>query len=356
MGTWSRAYAHAEQKLSIEPRYVRYLQVMIPGFRMRIRSVGLLLAVASTLGLMSADAARAQSVTVEDVRLGQPGDRWLDTQQFQRLERVTLDGQFGYAVTYDIRGHGRVKIFWPRESINFTDKSPRARWLVLQLKRGRLWYPQIITGRSLPSVHRGILKLDEMYAADARSERAVFEGFSLIVALASARPPVRALPARPVSSGRASVGSSKPTASVTGNSSASSGSRVARTAASTTSTTATKSVTASRRALGRALEKAGHTRHPGAAAHHIVAGNAKLAAPARKTLEKVGIGINEATNGVFLPATRTSANPGGAAVHSTLHTHEYYARVTDMLRSARTRAQAEHTLSEIRQILLSGGF
>lgn len=303
-------------------------------------------------------SAHAQSITIQDVRIGQPGDRWLDGQQFQRLERVTLDGQFGYAVTYELAAHGSLKIFWPRAAIDFADESPRTRWLALNLRRGRLWYPKLITARSLPRVHRGILKLDAMYAADARGELAVFEGFSLIVALASARPPVSALPARPVArtiSGRGSFGSPKPPPSGASGSSASKGAS-ARSAAASTSTAIAKPVRASRRALGRALEKAGHTRPEGAAAHHIVAGNANLAGPARRTLQNFGIGINEATNGVFLPATRASANPSGAAVHSTLHTRAYYQQVNARLANVTSKAEVESALAGIRATLLRGGF
>jgi hypothetical protein len=111
----------------------------------------------------------------------------------------------------------------------------------------------------------------------------------------------------------------------------------------------------SSRALGRALEAAGHVRPPGSAAHHIVSGSAPEAAQARAVLQKFGIGIDEAVNGVFLPANRAASNPAGAAVHSTLHTNEYYQKMTRMLSAATTRAEAEAALNAIRQALLSGG-
>jgi hypothetical protein len=72
-------------------------------------------------------------------------------------------------------------------------------------------------------------------------------------------------------------------------------------------------------------------------------------------LQRFGIGINDAANGVFLPANRAAANTAGAAVHSTLHTQGYYLKVNDMLSTARTRAEAETILDIIRQRLLSGG-
>jgi hypothetical protein len=59
----------------------------------------------------------------------------------------------------------------------------------------------------------------------------------------------------------------------------------------------------SSRVLGRALEAAGHFRPPSSAAHHIVAGTAKIAADARAALRRFGIALDDAVNGVFLPAT-----------------------------------------------------
>jgi len=100
------------------------------------------------------------------------------------------------------------------------------------------------------------------------------------------------------------------------------------------------------RALGRALESAGHARPPGSAAHHIVAHSARDAAPARGVLQKFGININEAANGVFLPS----------AQHSALHTQEYYTRVNTALTSATTREQAINALQSIGQALQSGTF
>jgi hypothetical protein len=111
----------------------------------------------------------------------------------------------------------------------------------------------------------------------------------------------------------------------------------------------------SSRALGRALEAAGHARPAGSAAHHIVAGNAPAAAQARAVLQRFGIGINDAINGVFLPATRAAPNATGAAAHSTVHTNAYYQTVNQMLGAATTRAEAEAALRAISQALLAGG-
>jgi hypothetical protein len=72
-------------------------------------------------------------------------------------------------------------------------------------------------------------------------------------------------------------------------------------------------------------------------------------------LQRFGIGINEAANGVFLPTSRTAPNAMGLAVHSTTHTNAYYITVNNALAQATTRAQAEAALDVIRQLLLAGG-
>lgn len=102
----------------------------------------------------------------------------------------------------------------------------------------------------------------------------------------------------------------------------------------------------SSKALGQALEAAGHTRPVGSAAHHIVAGTAKKAAPARAALQRYGIGINEASNGVFLQTS----------VHARIHTTAYYEAVNGAVAQATTRAQAIEAIHAIRQAILSGGF
>jgi hypothetical protein len=105
-------------------------------------------------------------------------------------------------------------------------------------------------------------------------------------------------------------------------------------------------VTHPSRVLGRSLEAAGHVRPPGLAAHHIVAHTARDAAPARAVLQKFGIGINEASNGVFLQQS----------VHANLHKRAYYQAINDMLSQAATRQEALQLLDAIRQGLLSGSF
>lgn len=84
--------------------------------------------------------------------------------------------------------------------------------------------------------------------------------------------------------------------------------------------------------LRKNLDKDGRPVGKDEAAHHIVAGSDQRAAESRALLAEAGIGINAAANGVGLPQNTASPNPDGKAVHSTLHTDEYHAQVTDTLR------------------------
>jgi len=93
--------------------------------------------------------------------------------------------------------------------------------------------------------------------------------------------------------------------------------------------------------LGRNLE-AGFTRKEGDVAHHIVAGADRRAADARAILEKEKIGINEADNGVFLPAE----------FHRHLHTDEYYAYITSRLRDA-APGTIRGVLNDLREEMLA---
>lgn len=111
----------------------------------------------------------------------------------------------------------------------------------------------------------------------------------------------------------------------------------------------------SSRQLGKNLEEAGTSRPSDSAAHHIVAGRAKSAAQARTVLKDFGVDINDAANGVFLPRSTRVPNPTGAAVHSTLHTNQYYATVNDLLLGATSREEVLGALASIRSSLLGGG-
>jgi len=101
--------------------------------------------------------------------------------------------------------------------------------------------------------------------------------------------------------------------------------------------------------LARALTEARIPKPPGpvpAAAHHIVAGNAKAAARAQAVLRAFGIGINSAENGVWLPQS----------VHEGMHTGAYYKEVNRLLAQATSRAEAIEALDAIREGILNGTF
>lgn len=353
--------------------------------------------------------ARAQATDVRDIRIGRPGDVWLDGQQYQSLGRANegtgKSAVFGYAVTYHIPGHGELRLFWPRASIEFSERPIGARMRALSLDGATLWYPERITATSLPAVHRGILILESHYAADARGAIEAMDGFGLVFALASGVPTLARISAHAPGAtairvrGSAASASTQPrvTTSVSTATRAPTASASTRTTSAATTpkrslntanearassastqtsrvrgragvanigirtnvvagatTSVATSTVASPRVLARALERAGHVRPKGAAAHHIVAGNARGAHKARGILQRWGIGINDAVNGVFLPATRASANPTGASVHSTLHTARYYNKVTKLLSGATSRKQAERVLGRIRHMLLKG--
>jgi RHS repeat-associated protein len=99
-------------------------------------------------------------------------------------------------------------------------------------------------------------------------------------------------------------------------------------------------------ALGRNMERAGQTRPPGTAAHHMVAGKADGAKVSQAILQKFGVGINDAENGVFLPMK----------THYHIHTNAYYQAVEDELRLATTREEVIDVLAKIRYALMNGGF
>jgi hypothetical protein len=111
----------------------------------------------------------------------------------------------------------------------------------------------------------------------------------------------------------------------------------------------------SSRALAANMESAGSPRSAGSAAHHIVAGASPRAAEARSVLGRHGIDINDAANGVWLPATKQSPNGAGAAVHSTTHTVRYYTEVNRILGGATSRGEVLDALGSLRGRLLGGG-
>ena len=112
----------------------------------------------------------------------------------------------------------------------------------------------------------------------------------------------------------------------------------------------------SSRALARYLEISGVKRPPGYAAHHIAAGNDPRGEVARNVLQRFGIGINDAVNGVFLPANKATQVIAGKTIHSTLHTQEYYDAVNEALSGATTRQQVIDTLRTIAKALEAGEY
>lgn len=92
------------------------------------------------------------------------------------------------------------------------------------------------------------------------------------------------------------------------------------------------------------------------AAHHIVPSSDhryKASIQAQKKLESLGIGINDASNGVFLS---TSKSVAGTTYHRTLHTNAYYEKVYDLLRHATNKQEGIEVLSYIKQSLADGTF
>ena len=106
--------------------------------------------------------------------------------------------------------------------------------------------------------------------------------------------------------------------------------------------------------LARNLERSGVARKAGEAAHHIVAKAAQAAEPARRILQQAGVKVNEAVNGVFLPAVKGYA--GQTMNHLTLHTKAYYDAVNEVLSSAQTRQEVVEALQTIKDGLLNGTF
>lgn len=109
------------------------------------------------------------------------------------------------------------------------------------------------------------------------------------------------------------------------------------------------------RKLRRALEAAGLVAPVETDAHHIVAGGARLADESRNILARLGIDINSAPNGVFLPSNKTSIGAGlGPSTHRSLHTPEYHQAVLRALERAQTREDALEILDVLRTKLNSG--
>lgn len=89
------------------------------------------------------------------------------------------------------------------------------------------------------------------------------------------------------------------------------------------------------------------------AAHHIIAGADKRAVELRVILQKYGIDINDAVNGVFLPTEKGASE---AAYHRSLHTNLYYENVQDLMNGVSSKEEVIEVLDDIRQQLLDGTF
>ncbi|MEG1466938.1 MAG: AHH domain-containing protein [Hafnia sp.] len=103
------------------------------------------------------------------------------------------------------------------------------------------------------------------------------------------------------------------------------------------------------------MEKAGIPRPANSEAHHIVPERAPSAGPARDILNKHGIDINGADNGVFLPSRHnTDGLPGikHDGKHPNGHIADIYGRIKEADRRG-GKAQVLEELGAIRSILLS---
>lgn len=109
--------------------------------------------------------------------------------------------------------------------------------------------------------------------------------------------------------------------------------------------------------LAANLEKSLGPRPPGNHAHHIVPKGMAEAEEAWDVLEQAHIGINDAENGVWLPADYTVANPLTGEVHATIHTSRYVRWVTAELRDALAEGgpgAVAAKLQELRSIIMNG--
>jgi A nuclease family of the HNH/ENDO VII superfamily with conserved AHH len=90
-------------------------------------------------------------------------------------------------------------------------------------------------------------------------------------------------------------------------------------------------------------------------AHHVVALRHDDAKPSRLKLFQLGIGINDADNGMFLPATGAGM-PGypNAPHHKVDHAQRYHLTVFNVLQYAADNAQGRNTLRLIKGRVLSG--
>jgi hypothetical protein len=108
--------------------------------------------------------------------------------------------------------------------------------------------------------------------------------------------------------------------------------------------------------LGDNLVLVGKTRPANSHAHHITAGGASNpdAINSRLILQREGIDINEAVNGVFLPSSSKYAIDS-AVPHANVHTKVYYEEIFNRLNSAAS-GKVREELQKIANELLDGTF
>ena len=92
--------------------------------------------------------------------------------------------------------------------------------------------------------------------------------------------------------------------------------------------------------LGKALVESGELRPiidgVGSQAHHIVAKAAEGASFARGKLEKFGVDIHSAANGIWVDAKE----------HASMHTGDYYNKIDSFFKGVNTKAQAEQAMKD----------
>ena len=106
--------------------------------------------------------------------------------------------------------------------------------------------------------------------------------------------------------------------------------------------------------LGNNLEAAGTERPEGSAAHHIVPYGDRRAQSVRDQLDNLGIDINSADNGVFLPQVPGSTAPG--AYHPSLNSDAYNKQLQLDFLGVNSRNEALDVLDKIRNQLLNGTY
>lgn len=85
--------------------------------------------------------------------------------------------------------------------------------------------------------------------------------------------------------------------------------------------------------LSAAMEKNGTPRPKDSAAHHMVPETAKGAQPAKDILNKYGIDINGADNGVFLP-NRNNTDGMSEILHNGKHPDDYISAINNRIKAA----------------------